>query len=193
MLRKRLAAMLASLFVTAITGAAFAGPPASGRVDTAEKAGKLGEALNVLHAVGQWSIDVSKMADTRAKSDLVKNYAREMATANAEKDAKLMGIAQKHGIEVAPLDPQTEEGKSLLDRIKAETALLSSLNGDAFDKEYMTLVTNTQQSVIHFLESHKAAAKDPDVKQFIGDMTTTVQNRLKTAQDIMAKVYGDRI
>ncbi len=193
MLRKGLAAMFVSLFITAITGAAFAKPPASGRVDTAEKAGKLGEALTVLHAVGQWSIDLSKMADKRAKSDLVKDYAREMATANADKDAKLMGIAQKHGIEVAPLDPQTEEGKSLLDRIKAETALLGSLEGDAFDKEYMSLVTNTQQSVIHFLEAHKAAAKDQDVKQLMGDLTTTVQNRLKTAQDIMAKVYGDRI
>jgi len=193
MLRKRLAAMFASLFITAITGAAFAGPPSSGRVDTAEKAGRLGETLTVLHAVSQWSIDLSKMADKRAKSDLVKDYAREMATANADKDAKLMGIAQKHGLEVAPLDPQTEEGKSLLDRIKAETALLSSVDGDAFDKEYMTLVTNTQQSVIHGLESPKAAAQDPDVKQFIGDMTATVQNRLKTAQAIMAKVYGDRI
>ena len=116
-----------------------------------------------------------------------------MATANADSDAKLMSIAKKHGIDVAPLDPQTEEGKSLLDRIKAETVLLGSLEGDAFDKEYMTLVTNTQQSVIHFLETSKASAKDPDVKQFIGDMTTTVQSRLKTAQDIMAKVYGDTV
>jgi len=192
MLRKGLAAAFVSLFITTITGAAFANPPASGRADT-EKAGKLGEALTVLHAVGQWSTEVSKMADQRAKSDLVKNYAREMATANADKDAKLMAIAQKRGIEVAPLDPQTEDGKSLLDRIKAETTLLSSLSGDAFDKEYMTLVTNTQQSVIRFLEAHKATAKDPDVKQLIGDMTTAVQNRLRTAQDILAKVYGDRV
>jgi len=184
--------MFVSLFVTAIAGAAFANPPASGRADT-EKAGKLGEALTVLHAVGQWSTDISKMAEKRAKSDLVKSYAREMATANADKDAKLMGIAQKHGIEVAPLNPQTEEGKSLLDRMKAETALLSSVEGDAFDKEYMTLVTNTQQSAIRFLEAQKAAAKDPDVKQLLGDMTTAVQNRLKTAQDVLAKVYGDRI
>jgi predicted outer membrane protein len=193
MLRKQLTALFVSLFVTAITGAAFAGPPASGRADTAEKGGNLGEVLTVLHAVGQWSIDVSKMADTKAKSDLVKGYAREMATKNTDTDAKLMAIAQKHGIEVAPLDAQTDEGKSLLERIKAETTLLSSVQGDAFDKEYMTLVTNTQQSVIHFLQAHKAAAKDPDVKQLIGDMTTTVQKRLKTAQDVLAKVYGDTI
>ena len=192
MLPKGLAAMFMALFVTANAGAAFAAPPASGQVDTAE-AGNLGEALTVLHAVSQWSIDLSKMADERAKSDLVKDYARTMATANADKNAKLMSIAQKNGIEVAPLDPKTEEGKSLLDRIKAETQLLGSLKGDAFDKEYMTLVTNTQQSVSHFLETHKAAAKDPAVKQFMGDMKTTVQNRLKTAQDIMAKVYGTSI
>jgi predicted outer membrane protein len=189
---KGFVAMLVGLFVTANAGAAFAKAPASGQMDTAE-AGNLGEVLTVLHAVGQWSIDLSKMADERAKSDLVKDYARKMATANADKDAKLMAIAQKQGIEVAPLNPQTEEGKSLLDRIKAETVMLGSLQGDAFDKEYMTLVTNTQQSVSNFLDAHKAAAKDPTVKQFMGDMKTIVQSRLKTAQDIMAKVYGSNI
>ena len=39
----------------------------------------------------------------------------------------------------------------------------------------------------------KASAKDPEVKQFVGELKTTVQNRLKTAQDIMAKIYGDQI
>jgi predicted outer membrane protein len=193
MSRKRFATLFVPLFITAITGAAFAAPPASGATNAAENAPKLSEAFTVLHAVGQWSVDLSKMADQRAKSDLVKSYAHQIATANAEKDAKLMGIAQKHGIEVGPLDPQTEEGKSVLDRMKAETTLLESLEGDAFDKEYMTLVTNTQQSVIHFLDAHKAMAKDPDVKQLLNDMAVTVQSRLRTAQNIMAKVYGDKI
>jgi predicted outer membrane protein len=184
--------MFVSVFVTGITGAALAASPTSGR-DTAGKAGDLGETLTVLHAVVQWSNDVSKMADTRAKSDLVKNYAREMESANADKDAKLMSIADKHGIKVAPLDPQTEEGKSILERMKAETVLLGSIEGDAFDKEYMTLVTNTQQSVIHFLGAQKAAATDPDAKRMIGDMITGIQARLKQAQDIMMKVYGNSI
>jgi predicted outer membrane protein len=189
MLRKGLVAMSVSLFVMATTGAAFAKAPA----DTSDKAGRVGDPLTVLHAVAQWSVELSKMADRRAKSELVKNYAREMAAANADKDAKLMSIAQKNGVQVAPLDPQTEEGKSLLDRMKAEKTLLTSVEGDAFDKEYMTLVTNTQQSVIRFLEKHKAAAKDQAVKQVMDDMTMGVQNRLKTAQDILAKVYGDSI
>jgi hypothetical protein len=57
----------------------------------------------------------------------------------------------------------------------------------------MTLVTNTQQSVIHLLESRKALTTDPEVKQFLGDLITTVQNRLTTAQDIMAKIYGNEV
>jgi len=193
MFRTRLAAMFIPLFVT---GAALASPPVLGRADTpekSEKAAKMSEVLSVLHAVSQWSTNLSEMADKRAKSDLVKGYARTMATANATSDAKLMTIAQKNGFDIVPLDPQTEEGRSLLDRIKAETVLLGSLEGDAFDKEYMTLVTNTQQSVIHFLDTSKMLARDPEVKQFFGDMTTAVQNRLKTAQVILGKVYGDTI
>jgi predicted outer membrane protein len=191
MLRKSLAAMFVSLF---ITGAAFAAPPpAPGPANTPEAAAKLSEAFSALYAVSQWSVNVSEMADTRAKSDLVKNYAHTVATANAATDTKLQSVAQKAGLNVAPLTPDTEEGASIIDRMKGETALLGSLQGDAFDKEYMTLVTNTQQSVLHVLEKSKASATDPDVRQFLGDQITTVQNRLKTAQDILAKVYGQTV
>ena len=126
MLRKSLAAMFMSLF---ITGAAFAGPPASGHADTPEKAAKLSEALSVLHATSQWFINLSEMADKRAKSDLVKNYAHTVAAANANTDTKLLSIAQKDGVEIAPLNPQTEEGASLLERAKAETVMLSFSKG----------------------------------------------------------------
>jgi predicted outer membrane protein len=153
----------------------------------------LGESFSELHAVSQWSVTLSEMADKRAKSDLVKTYARAMMNANPTLDAKLVSVSQKQGIDIAPLGPQTEEGKSLLERMKAEAVLLGSLEGDAFDKEYMTLVTNTQQSALNLLKASKGSAKDQDVKQLIGELTTTIQNRLKTAQDIMLKIYGNRI
>ena len=187
---RKLAAVSIPLFMA---GAALAAPPPSSRADTPEKAAKLTEGLSALHAVSEWSISLSEMADKRAKSDLVKNYAKTMATTNTNADAKLKAIAEKNGIELKPIDASTEDGKSLIDRMKGEKVLLGSLEGDAFDKEYMTLVTNTQQSVIHVLEANKASAKDPQVKQFLDEMTTTVQGRLKTAQDVMAKVYGDSV
>jgi hypothetical protein len=57
----------------------------------------------------------------------------------------------------------------------------------------MTLVTNTQQSVLNLLKASKGSAKEPAVKQLIGELTTTVQGRVKTAQDIMLKIYGNQI
>jgi hypothetical protein len=57
----------------------------------------------------------------------------------------------------------------------------------------MTLVTNTQQSVLQFLKAHKAETRDEQVEQLMGNMSSAVQGRLKTAQDIMQKVYGNHI
>ena len=192
MSHKRLAAIVLPLVLIG-PAAAFAGTPASGGSATSDKAPQLSETLSELHAVSQWSVKLSEMADKRAKSDLVKNYARTIMDANPTTDQKLVSIAQKKGIDIAPIDAKTEEGKSLTERMKAEAVLLGSLEGDAFDKEFMTLVTNTQQSVLNMLKATKASAKDADVKQLIGDMTTTIQNRLKTAQDIMLKIYGNQI
>ena len=181
MLRTRLAAVLIPLFI-ASTHTAFAAAPAP-----------LGESFSELHAVSQWAVTLSQMADKRAKSDLVKSYAQTVATANPTLDAKLVSVAKSQGIDITPPEPQTEENRSLTERMKAESTLLGSLTGDAFDKEYMTLVTNTQQSVLNLLKASKGSATDPEVKQLIGELTTSIQARLKAAQDIMLKVYGNQI
>lgn len=190
MFRKRLAA-ISMLFFS--TGPAFGSAVDAGRSDTSEAPANLSATFSMLHAVSQYGEGVSQMADQRARSDLVKAYARDMVTSNEAVDAKLQAVAQKHGLSVGPLNTQTEEGKSLLERIRAEEVLLGSLQGDAWDKEYMTLVTNSQQSVVHVLDTAKASAKDQDIQQFLGDLTVTVQNRLRRAQDIMAKIYGDEM
>ena len=153
----------------------------------------LERALSVLHAASQAAIKVSDLADKHAKSDLVKAYARTVSSGNAKFDAKLMLIAQKQGIQVLPLDPKTEAGKSLIDRLQAEAVMLRSLKGDAFDKQYMTLVTNTQQSIVNLANARIASATDPEVKAFFTDLKTIIEKRLTTAQDILAKVYGDDI
>jgi predicted outer membrane protein len=198
MFRKSLAAMCVPLFVTVTAAAtpAFADTPTSGQsagqLGASEKA-TLGRTFSDLRAVDRYSLNLSDMAAAKAKSDLVKSYAREMATANRSADEKLQAVAQKRGIDVGPLDTQTEAGKSLQDRINGETALLNSLQGDAWDKEYMVLVTNAQQSVINALQARKALSGDPELKQVFNDMTNAVEGRLTKAQDIMAKVYGNEI
>jgi hypothetical protein len=57
----------------------------------------------------------------------------------------------------------------------------------------MTLVTNTQQSILQLANARITSATDPEVKAFFTDLKTIIENRLTTAQDILAKVYGDDI
>jgi predicted outer membrane protein len=183
MKRKRYGVVALSIFAAA----ALVGK-VSGAADPNRERG-----LSMLHAACQAAIKVSDLADERAKSDLVKAYARTVSSGNAKFDAKLMLIAQKQGIKILPLDPQTEEGKSLSARLKAEAVMLGSLEGDAFDKVYMTLVTNTQQSIMNLANKRIESATDPEVKAFFTDLKTVIENRLTTAQEILAKVYGDEI
>ena len=175
--------------LSAFAAAALVGnpPEVSGAADPNRERG-----LSILHAASQAAIKVSDLADTHAKSDLVKAYARTVSSGNAKFDAKLMLIAKKQGIQLV-VDPQTEEGKSLLARLKAEAEMLGSLDGDAFDKMYMTLVTNTQQSIMNLANKRIESATDPEVKAFFTDLKTVIEKRLTTAQDILAKVYGDQI
>src|SRR3954453_1643427 len=114
MLRTRLAAVIVPLF---ISGVAFSDKPATGGAETTEQAAKLSGTFSTLEAVNNWSAKLSEMADKRAKSDLVKQYARSIAAGNNSVDQKLQATAQKHGIEMTPLNTQTEEGKSLQDRM----------------------------------------------------------------------------
>lgn len=188
MLFKKLAVVFVPFFFAA---AALVGN--SAEVSGADDGPHLERTLSVLRAVSQAAIKVSDLADKRAKSDLVKAYARTVSSGNAQFDAKLVLIAQKQGIKVLPLDPKTEAAKSLIDRLQAEAVMLGSLQGDAFDKLYMTLVTNTQQSIINLANARIATVTDPEVKAFFTDLKTIIENRLTTAQDILAKVYGDDI
>ena len=116
MSRTRLAAIFVPLFALlfiplflASTDAAFAGTPASGAAVSTENAPPLSESFSALHAVSQWAVTLSEMADKRAKSDLVKSYARTITNANPTLDAKLVSVAKKQGIDIAPLDENREQ------------------------------------------------------------------------------------
>jgi len=102
MLRTRLAAMFIPLF---ITGAALADNPKPMGADTTEGAAKVSATFSTLETVNKWAINISEMADKRAKSDLVKSYAHTVATANTIFEQKLDTLAQKHGMDIAPPGP----------------------------------------------------------------------------------------
>jgi predicted outer membrane protein len=151
----------------------------------------LSRSFSTLHAAIQGAIEVSELAAENASSELVKQYASTVLKGNTELDARLMEIAAENAVGIVALDPQTEAGKSLLARLQAEKTMLASLKGDAFDKLYMTLVTNAQQSVLKFAEVRIATSPNERVKEFFTNLKALVSARNTVAQGIMEKVYGD--
>ena len=74
--------------------------------------------------------------------------------------------------------------------------LVGGAMAQKIDKADADLLQDIARANIAEIETGKLAAqktKDPAVKQYMADMKTTVDKRLKTAQDILAKVYGDSI
>lgn len=191
MLLKKLAVISIPLLIST---AALAGTPSPGQGSQSESSqvdATLSKSFSVLHAVVQAAINVSELAAENASSDLVKQYASSVASGNAELDAKLMEIAAENSVAIVAIDPQTEAGKSLIARLEAEKVMLSTLKGDAFDKIYMTLVTNAQQSILKFAEVRIATATNDRVKEFFTNLETLVSGRNTIAQGILEKVYGD--
>lgn len=158
-----------------------------------QRAQKLSRVFSLLHAVNGACSKLSELADDRAGSDLVKAYAKIMASAHARSDAKLLLVAKKHNITISEIDPKTAEGQSLMDRVRAEENMLNSLKGDAFDKEYLTLVTGAQGRVIRFLTAKQELASTEGVKEFIGDMLTVVKNHRTTAENVAEKISEDSL
>lgn len=196
MLLKKIAVIGIPLFFSAaaLAGTETPGQPSqeqAGQEQSSEVNAKLSRSLSALHALVQNSIEVSEMAAQNASSELVKQYASSILSGNAALDEKLREIAAENSVEIVALDPQTEIGKSLVERLEAEKTMLSTLKGDAFDKEYMVLVTNAQQSVIKFADVRIKISKNERVKEFFTNLKTLVEGRNTIAQGILEKLYGD--
>jgi predicted outer membrane protein len=195
MLLKKIAVISIPLFISAAALAGGQSPDQSSQSDSSsassEVDAQLSKSFSALHAVVQAATNVSALAAENASSELVKQYAKNIASSNAELDAKLIQIAAENSVAIVEIDPQTEAGKSLIARLEAEKAILSTLKGDAFDKLYMTLVTNGQQSILKFAEVRIATATNDRVKEFFTNLRTLVSGRNTIAQGILEKVYGD--
>jgi predicted outer membrane protein len=196
MLLKKIAIVSIPLFLSATALAGSQSPDQqsqeqAGQEQSSEVNAQLSRSLSALHALAQNSIEVSELAAENASSELVKQYASSIVSGNKALDEKLREIAAENSVEIVALDPQTEIGKSLKERIEAEKMMLSTLKGDAFDKEYMVLVTNAQQSVIKFAEVRIKTAKNERVKEFFTNLKTLVGSRNEVAQGILEKLYGD--
>jgi putative membrane protein len=109
----------------------------------------------------------------------VKTFGNRMVSDHGKALDELKQLAQTKGIAL-PSDVNAEQ--------KKEADKLSKLSGAAFDKEYAeAMVKDHQEDVAEFDKASKNA-QDPDLKAWAAKTLPVIQDHLKMAKEMKAKV-----
>jgi predicted outer membrane protein len=158
------------------------------------------QVLNKLHFITQFDIKASELAQARASSDDVKDFAKEIVKEQTKLDKKISKVANDLGIELTPplaagskaeVTPgtTTKPGSTTSPNVgdKRQEALdkltqLSTLSGMEFDREYINAMKMCADRTVSFLEPTRQFFKDKkdDTSDKIEDV---VEKAIDNAED----------
>jgi putative membrane protein len=121
-------------------------------------------------------IEAAKLALSQSKNDQVKSFAQKMIDDHTQAQKDVEQLAQAKGVTL-PTEPDSKH--------KAAAKKLSSLEGDKFDKQYMSQGGLSDHRETHrLLERAQSRASDPDVKALVAKIEPVVNQHLTMAQDV---------
>lgn len=123
---------------------------------------------------GMMEVENGKMAKDKATNDATKEVADRMITDHSKANDKLMEIAKEENLDLSKVEAKP-----------------SSISGDNFDKEYLTMLKKDHEKDIAMFEkeANDAGAKeDSDVVKFAKDTLPTLKEHLQMVEDALAKV-----
>jgi putative membrane protein len=130
---------------------------------------------------GLAEVELGKLAKDKAQSDDVKQFGQKMVDDHSKANDDLKQVAQKNNMTL-PTDVSAKD-KATMDR-------LSKLSGAAFDKAYMrNMVTDHTKDSAEF-HTEASSGTNPDLKDFAGKYSPTIDEHLKMAKDINSKLAG---
>ena len=128
---------------------------------------------------GLAEVELGRMAAEKASNADVKAFGQKMVDDHSKANDELMSIATAKGITL-PTEPNAEH-KAVRDR-------LTPLTGAEFDKQYMAAMVQEHTRDVAEFERQSTAGTDPELKAFAGKHLPHLQEHLKQAQEIAAKV-----
>ena len=130
---------------------------------------------------GMTEVKLGKLAQDKASSADVKQFGQRMVDDHTKAGDQLKSIASTKGITV-PSDIGAKN-QSMYDQ-------LSKLSGAQFDAAYMKHMTADHKKDVAEFQKEANSGKDADIKGFASQTLPTLQEHLKMAQDVSAKVSG---
>jgi putative membrane protein len=130
---------------------------------------------------GMAEVELAKVAQERASSPEVKQFAQRMEQDHSKANEELRTLAQEKGVTM-PTGPKATENH--------EVSKLSKLQGEDFDRAYMDHMVKDHQKDVKEFKKMAQNAKDPDVKAFAQKTAPTLEEHLQLAQNADAAVGG---
>jgi putative membrane protein len=124
-------------------------------------------------------VEHGRLATQNASSADVKQFAQRMVDDHSKANAELKGIASTKQLTI----PAELTGKH-----KAMQDKLSKLKGAEFDKAYMAHMVTAHQQAVSLFEREAKTGKDEELKAWAQKTLPTLQEHLKMARDINAKL-----
>ena len=128
---------------------------------------------------GMAEVELGQLAADKASSPEVKQFGERMVKDHSQANDQLKQIASQKGVTLS---------NSLSKKDQATKDKLSKLNGDAFDRAYMSDMVKDHKMDIAQFQRESSSGKDPDVKQFASQTLPTLKDHLKQAETVSPKL-----
>src|SRR5262249_45167513 len=116
---------------------------------------------------------LGKLAIKKGGSQEVKAFGQRMIDDHSKVGDELKAIAGRKSIPW-PAGPDAK-AQSLYDK-------LSTLNGEAFDREYVSAMISGHKAVVMELQTESKSGKDPEVKEWAVKTLPAVESHLNQAE-----------
>jgi putative membrane protein len=126
-------------------------------------------------------IQLAKLAQQKASSDQVKQFAQRMIDDHTRLDSQMKPMAQQFGVE-APTELSAKH--------KAVEAKLQGLSGDKFDQEYIRSMVADHREDDQAFVREETTAGDPELKNAVSQAEPIIADHLRMAQDIEKSMKG---
>lgn len=127
---------------------------------------------------GMAEVELGQLAQEKASSFEVKQFAKRMVTDHSKANDELKQIASSKGVTL----PSRLSAKD-----KATKEKLSNLSGKDFDNAYMRDMVKDHTKDVAEFQKESTSAHDPAVKNFASQTLPTLQIHLKDAKEIGPK------
>lgn len=171
------------LAVTLVLGVALTSPSGAQTKDnkTAPPAQALSPQQFVMKASasGLAEVNLSRLAQERATSPEVKQFAQHMVKDHSKANTQLLQLANTERI--PPAQRMDEKHQMLFER-------LSQLKGQDFDRAYMTAMLQDHEQAVSLFTSAEKSLTDKNLQAFAAKTLPTLKEHLQEARKVAAAV-----